>query len=255
MRLKGKVAFITGAGKGIGQATAVRFASEGAVLGLLDRDAEALKDTQRQVEAAGGQCSIFPADVRSSAAVRSAIDQTAQRFGGLDILVANAGVAIAGSVVDMPEENLDQVLEINLKGVFRVNKYGIPHLLERGGGAVINIASTQGWRGFPGWAGYAATKGAIIALSRQVAMEYSKQKIRCNSIAPGAIDTPMNEWVFAQADDPAAERAKWDEGNPLGRIGTGQDIARAALYLASDDAEWVTGTCLVVDGGQLAGGG
>ncbi len=255
MRLKGKTAFITGAGKGIGQAVAMRFASEGAAVGLLDIDREALEHTRAEIEAAGGQCHTHHADVRSSAEVRSAIDRTAERFGGLDILVANAGVAVPGSVVDMAEEELDRVLEINFKGVFRVNKYGIPHLLKRGGGSVINIASTQGWRGFPGWSGYAATKGAIIALSRQVAMEYSKQKIRCNSIAPGAIDTPMNEWVFAQAEDPAAERAKWDKDNPLGRIGTGEDIARAALYLASDDSEWVTGTCLVVDGGQLAGNG
>lgn len=255
MRLKDKVAFITGAGKGIGQSTALLFAQEGASLGLLDLDAQALKQTQQRIESTGGQCSIFPVDVRSSDDVRAAIDQTSERFGGLDTLVANAGVAVPGSVVDMSEEELERVLDINFKGVFRVSKYGIPHLLERGGGSVINITSTQGWRGFPGWSGYAATKGAIIALSRQVAMEYSRQNIRCNSIAPGAIDTPMNEWVFAQAEDPVAERKKWDEENPLGRIGTGDDIARAALYLASDDAEWVTGTCLVVDGGQLAGSG
>jgi NAD(P)-dependent dehydrogenase (short-subunit alcohol dehydrogenase family) len=255
MRLKGKVAFITGAGKGIGQAIALRYASEGAVLGLLDMDAVALQATQQQIASAGGECSTYPVDVRSSADVQAAIDQTAERFGGLDILVANAGVAIPGSVVEMSEDDLNRVVDTNFKGVFRVNKYGIPHLLHRGGGSVINIASTQGWRGFAGWSGYAATKGAIIALSRQVAMEYSKQKIRCNSIAPGAIDTPMNEWVFAQAEDPLAERAKWDQDNPLGRIGTGEDVARAALYLASDDSEWVTGTCLVVDGGQLAGSG
>jgi NAD(P)-dependent dehydrogenase (short-subunit alcohol dehydrogenase family) len=187
--------------------------------------------------------------------VRAAIDRTAETFGGLDILVANAGVAIPGSVVDISLEDWQRVLSVNLYGVFHVNKYGIPHLIRRGGGSVINVTSTQGWRGFPGWSGYAATKGGIIALTRQVAMEYSKQHVRANSIAPGAIDTPMNEGVFAAAPDPAAERRKWDEDNPLGRIGRADDIARAALYLASDDAEWVTGTCLVVDGGQLAGSG
>ncbi|MCC7450244.1 MAG: SDR family oxidoreductase [Anaerolineae bacterium] len=255
MRLNHKVAFITGGGKGIGQAIARLFAAEGACVTILDVDAPALENTAAQIRANGGNCLTYQGSVTSSADIRDALAQTNEQFGGLDILVSNAGVAIPGSVVDISEEDWDRVFDINLKGAFRVSKYGIPYLLKRGGGAVINIASTQGWRGFPGWSGYAATKGAIIALSRQVAMEYSKQRVRCNSIAPGAIDTPMNEGVFAQAADPAAERRKWDENNPLGRIGQGDDIARAALYLASDDGEWVTGTCLIVDGGQLAGSG
>ncbi len=254
MRLSGKVAFITGGGKGIGQATAMLFAAEGAAVTILDIDQAALDKTCAQISADGGQCLPCHGSVTSSQDVINALSETEKRFGGIDILVANAGVAIGGSVTDISEDDWDRVIDTNLKGVFRVAKYGIPHLLKRGSGAVITISSTQAWRGFPGWSGYAATKGGIIALSRQIAMEYSKQKIRCNSIAPGAIDTPMNEGVFAAAPDPAAERRRWDEGNPLGRIGRAEDIARAALYLACDDGEWVTGTCLVVDGGQLAGG-
>lgn len=255
MRLNEKAAFITGAGKGIGQAVALVFAREGAQVALFDRDAAALADTLAQIEACGGRALTFDGDVASAAAVQAAIDTAAEAFGGLDILVSNAGVAIPGSVVDISLEDWQQVLGINLNGVFHVSKYGIPHLMKRGGGSVINLASTQGWRGFPGWSGYAASKGAIIALSRQVSMEYAGHKIRCNSIAPGAIDTPMNEWVFSQSPDPAAERAKWDEENPLGRIGRADDIAAAALYLASDESAWVTGICLTVDGGQLAGSG
>ncbi len=174
-------------------------------------------------------------------------------FGGVDILVANAGIALGGSVVAMSEADWQHVLDVNLGGVYRVSKYGIPLLLKRGGGSIINVTSTQALRGYPGWAGYAASKGAIISLTRQIAMEYSKQKIRCNAIAPGAIDTPMNEKVFGDAPDPDAERQKWADATPLGRLGTGDDIARAALYLASQDSDWVTGTCMVVDGGQLAG--
>jgi len=255
MRLQGKAAFVTGAGKGIGRAVALLFAREGAQVALFDRDHDALADTQQQISTAGGKALSFDGDVSDAAAVQAAVDTAAERFGGLDFLVANAGVAIPGSVVDISLEDWQRVLGINLNGVFHVSKYGIPHLIRRGGGSVINVASTQGWRGFPGWSGYSASKGAIIALSRQVSMEYAGKKVRCNSIAPGAIDTPMNEWVFSQAADPVAERAKWDEQNPLGRIGLAEDVANAALYLASDESSWVTGICLTVDGGQLAGSG
>lgn len=255
MRLENKVAFITGAGKGIGATIAQRFAGEGAAVSLFDIDRAALDQTTRAIKDCGGRCLGFCGDVASSADIETAMGRAAEAFGGLDVLVANAGVAIPGSVVDISLEDWNRVLSVNLNGVFHVSKYGIPYLLRRQGGSVINITSTQGWRGFPGWSGYAATKGGIIALTRQVAVDYSKQRVRVNSIAPGAIDTPMNEWVFNQSADPAAERRKWDEDNPLGRIGRADDIARAALYLASDDSEWVTGICLVVDGGQLAGSG
>ena len=189
----------------------------------------------------------------NSDAIKHALEATAKEWGGIDILVANAGVAIGGSVVDIAEEAWSRVLNVNLGGVFRLSHFGIPYLSQRGGGSIINLTSTQALRGYPGWAGYAASKGAIIALTRQVAMEYSAQKIRCNAIAPGAVDTPMNEGVFAAATDPAAERQRWADRTPLRRLGIAPDIARAALYLASDKSDWVTGTCMVVDGGQLAG--
>jgi NAD(P)-dependent dehydrogenase (short-subunit alcohol dehydrogenase family) len=247
------VAFITGAGAGIGQAIALLFALEGAAVTLFDINQTYLEETSKIIHGFGTDFLAVQGSVTSSPDISGAIQATEQAFGGLDILIANAGVAMSGSVVDMCEADWNKQVDINLGGVYRVSKYGIPLLLKRGGGTIVNVASTQAFRGYSGWAGYAASKGAIIALTRQVAMEYSRQRVRCNAIAPGAVDTPMNAGVFGSAPDPAAERQKWADATPLGRLGIGEDIARAALYLASDDSSWVTGTYLVVDGGQLAG--
>jgi NAD(P)-dependent dehydrogenase (short-subunit alcohol dehydrogenase family) len=252
MRLKDQVAFITGAGAGIGRAIALLFAQEGAAVTLYEINGDSLKETANLIESSGGKCLPIQGDVTDADGIGHALEKTAQKWGGVDILVANAGIAVGGSVVDMPESEWQRVINTNLGGVYRVSHFGIPHLMKRGGGAIVNLTSTQALRGYAGWSGYAASKGAIIALTRQVAAEYSVHKIRCNCIAPGAVDTPMNDVVFAAAPDPAAERALWASRTPLGRLGLAEDIARAALFLSSDDSDWITGTCMVVDGGQLA---
>jgi NAD(P)-dependent dehydrogenase (short-subunit alcohol dehydrogenase family) len=254
MKLNGKIAVITGAGAGIGRGIATRFAREGAAMALLDKDIDGLKETLQQIENQGGaDCLLLEGDVSVSDDVQNVVEQAAQKWGGIDLLVANAGVAMAGSVTEMAEDRWKQVIDINLGGVYRLSHFGIPHLLKRGGGSIVNLTSTQAMRGYPGWSGYAATKGAIISLTRQVASEFAEKNIRCNSIAPGAVDTPMNEGVFNAGGSPDELRQHWADLTPLRRLGESEDIANAALFLASDESSWMTGTCMVVDGGQLAG--
>jgi NAD(P)-dependent dehydrogenase (short-subunit alcohol dehydrogenase family) len=254
-RLQGKVAFITGAGKGQGQAAAKLFAQHGARVVVADVDQAAAQSTVAEIEAAGGQALAALGDVGVEADVRRMVEQAVARFGALHVLYNNAGVLWKDrdrSVVDTEEQWWDRVMAINLKGVFFTCKYGIPHLIEAGGGAIVVVGSVSALRGFtlPQDA-YTASKGALISLTKSLAVQYARQNIRANIIHPGIVETPMQAPYLA---DPA-KRAAFEAATPLGRLARPEEIAQVALFLASDEASYVTGAEIVVDGGYTATGG
>ena len=248
MRLADKTVLITGAGSGMGRLAAQLFAREGAGIVAVDLVEPALRETAASVEAEGGRIVAVPADVSAAADVERAVAEGVRAFGGLNVLYNNAGIFPDedGSIVDMDEAVFQRVLDVNLKGVSLCCKYGIPHLIEAGGGSVINVASFVALMGctVPQDA-YTASKGAILSLTRSLAVQYGPKGIRVNAICPGPILTPLLESLFPSEE----ERLKRLNRIPMGRFGRPEDIVNAALYLASDESSWTTGTTFVVDGG------
>lgn len=249
-RLAGKRAIVTGASMGIGRATALRFAAEGARVGLIARRSEALEEVAEAISASGGEALVLQADVADEAAVSSAIDQAAGAWGGLDIVVSNAGIELPDE--DAPVHRLDlavwqRILATNLTGQFLACKHGVRHLLESGGGAVVCVGSPCGIMGFcSNEPAYSASKAGVMAMARVMATDYVEQGIRVNVVIPGLIDTPMNDYVM---QDPEL-REKWTSGIPMKRAGTAEETAAVILFLASDEAAYVVGSSYVVDGGQ-----
>ena len=252
--LKGKSALITGAASGIGRAIALTFAGEGASVAIADRDTTKGKSVAREIEQLGRPSVFVACDVTRADDCRKAVQQTAEAFGKLDLLVNNAGIIARRSVVELDEKDWDRVMDVNVKSVYLMSKFAIPIMRAGGGGSIINTSSGWGLVGGPDAAVYCASKGAVVLLTKAMAIDFGSDGIRVNCLCPGDTDTDMLREEARQLGEAEADVLAASASRPLGRVGTPEDIARAALFLASDQSGWVTGTNLVVDGGGLAGG-
>ena len=251
--LENKIAIVTGAGNGMGRATALLFAEEGASVVLGDIDETGGNSAVKEIISSGGKAVFVRCDVSKETDVKNMIATAKKEFGGLHIIFNNAGIEQPKTPsVDVTEELFDRVIGVNLKGTFFCCKHAIPLLLESGGGTIVNNSSVSAFANVGGNISYGASKGAIMSLTRILAIEYSRQNIRVNAICPGVIDTPMNQRNLDLAQNQEATRAMWMENTPIGRMGTPLEIARTVLYLASEMSSFTTGIGLLIDGGRVA---
>jgi len=253
--LAGKVALISGGASGIGKATAELFAREGAKVTIADVDVEAGEAVARAIGDDGGQAIFVCCDVTKASDCQQAVQKTVSRFGGLDILFNNAGVTRRASVLETTEEEWDWVMAVNVKSVFLMSKAAIPVMVEAGGGVIVNSGSGWGLVGGKDAVSYCASKGAVIQLTKAMAVDHGEQNIRVNAVCPGDTDTPMLADEAKQLGQSHQVILAESVHRPLGRVGRPEEIAQAVLYLASDASSFVTGTTLLVDGGSLAGSG
>ncbi len=257
-KLDSQVAVITGAGSGIGQATALAFASEGARVVVADYNQQAAARTVALIHAQGQEGATplaavpFQADVSVATDADALVAFTVETFGKLDILINNAGIGVAGTVLTTSEEDWDHLFAVNVKGIFLCSRAAIPRMIEQGGGAIVNVSSSVAMVAVTDRAAYGASKGAVLALTRAMAADHVRDRIRVNCVCPGTVDTPWVERMARNYSDPEEALRSMVARQPVGRLGTAEEIAGAILYLASNEAGFVTGTALVIDGGFTA---
>jgi NAD(P)-dependent dehydrogenase (short-subunit alcohol dehydrogenase family) len=251
-RLSGKIAFITGGGTGIGRACASLFAREGARVAVAGRRNGPLEAAVREIEAAGGRALAVNCNVVDRKSVESALASTVKQFGGLHIVVNNAGAVVVAAADDTSDEDWERVIATNLTGTFLVSRAALPHLRAAGGGAIVNIGSILGIVARKQRAAYCAAKAGVTGLTKAMALDHAHEKIRVNSVCPSLIETDLGLKSIREAPDPEAERKRRTEGIPLGRLGLPEDVAQMALYLASEESAWVTGAAFPLDGGLTA---
>ena len=250
--LKGKAALITGGASGIGRATALLFAQEGAAVMVADINSELGQAVVREIQSQGGRASVILCDVTVAEDCSLAVDATLEKFGRLDILFNNAGIIRRADVVETSEDEWDRVMAVNLKSIFLMSKYAVPVMAKAGGGSIINTSSGWGLKGGPKAVSYCASKGAVVNMTRAMAIDHGAQNIRVNCICPGDVDTPMLRHEAHQLNQDETSFLAEAAERPLGRYAQPEEIAQAVLYLASDAASYVTGAALVIDGGGSA---
>lgn len=253
-RLDGKVALITGAARGIGRGIAMRFAEEGARVGVLDLDYDACQQVVVEIGGAGGIAVALQCDIRHEAHVNNALKKLKHAFGACNVLVNNAAVMPSGRIHETSLNDFDQCLAVNLRGTYLVTRAVIPDMLANKNGSIIHMASVTGLLGLPGIAAYSTTKGALIALARAMSTDYARDGIRTNSVSPGTIDSPMLHSFLAAQSDPERLRQDFDNMHPIGRVGTINEVASVCVFLASDESSFVTGSNYEVDGGLSSKG-